>query len=78
MPDDFVTIDWTDEGAIRLIDQTRLPLEEVYVVCATADEVARAIRTMQIRGAPAIGIAAAMGMAMAARTIHAPISSRLA
>ena len=54
MPDDFVTIDWTDDGAIRLIDQTRLPLEEVYVVCATADEVARAIRTMQVRGAPAI------------------------
>jgi methylthioribose-1-phosphate isomerase len=72
MPDDFVTIDWTDDGAIRLIDQTRLPLEEVYVVCASADEVARAIRTMQVRGAPAIGIAAAMGLAMAARTIHAP------
>jgi methylthioribose-1-phosphate isomerase len=72
MPDDFVTIDWTDGGVIRLIDQTRLPLEEVYVVCASADEVARAIRTMQVRGAPAIGIAAAMGLAMAARTIHAP------
>jgi len=72
MPDDFVTIDWTQDGAIRLIDQTRLPLEEVYVVCSSADEVARAIRTMQVRGAPAIGIAAAMGLALAARTIHAP------
>ena len=72
MLDDFVTIDWTRNGAIRLIDQTRLPLEEVYVECETVDEVARAIRTMQIRGAPAIGIAAAMGLAMAARTIQAP------
>ena len=72
MPDDFVTIDWTLSGAIRLIDQTRLPLEEVYVECETVDEVVRAIRTMQVRGAPAIGIAAAMGLAMAARTIQAP------
>jgi methylthioribose-1-phosphate isomerase len=71
MPDDFVTIDWTQDGAIRLIDQTRLPLEEAYVDCRTVDEVARAIRTMQVRGAPAIGIAAAMGLAMAARTIQA-------
>lgn len=71
MPDDFVTIDWTEAGAIRLIDQTRLPLEEAYVVCTSVDEVARAIRTMQVRGAPAIGIAAAMGLAMAARTIQA-------
>lgn len=72
MPDDFETIAWTHDGAVRLIDQTRLPLDEVYVVCTSAEEVARAIRTMQVRGAPAIGIAAAMGLAMAARTIHAP------
>jgi methylthioribose-1-phosphate isomerase len=71
MPDDFVTIDWTRNGAIRLIDQTRLPLEEVYVECGTVDDVARAIRTMQVRGAPAIGIAAAMGLALGARTIQA-------
>jgi methylthioribose-1-phosphate isomerase len=71
MPDDFVTIDWTRNGAIRLIDQTRLPLDEVYVECATVDDVARAIRTMQVRGAPAIGIAAAMGLALGARTIQA-------
>ena len=69
MLDDFVTTDWTQHGAIRLIDQTRLPLEEVYVECGTVEEVARAIRTMQVRGAPAIGIAAAMGLAMGARTI---------
>ncbi len=72
MPDDFVTLDWTHDGAIRLIDQTRLPLEETYVVCSAVEDVARAIRTMQVRGAPAIGIAAAMGLAMAARTIQAP------
>jgi methylthioribose-1-phosphate isomerase len=71
MPDDFVTIDWTQDGAIRLIDQTRLPLEEVYLECKSVDDVARAIRTMQVRGAPAIGIAAAMGLAMAARAIQA-------
>jgi methylthioribose-1-phosphate isomerase len=69
MSDDFVTIDWTQDGAIRLIDQTRLPNDETYVECRTVDDVARAIRTMQVRGAPAIGIAAAMGLAMGARTI---------
>lgn len=71
MPDDFATIEWTRHGTIRLIDQTRLPLEEVYVECGTVDDVARAIRTMQVRGAPAIGIAAAMGLAMGAQTIRA-------
>jgi methylthioribose-1-phosphate isomerase len=71
MPNDFVTIDWTQDGAIRLIDQTRLPLEEVYVECRSVDEVARAIRSMQVRGAPAIGIAAAMGLALGARSIQA-------
>ena len=60
----FTTIDWLD-GKVRLIDQTRLPAEEVYRLCETPEEVADAIRTMQIRGAPAIGIAAAMGMALA-------------
>jgi methylthioribose-1-phosphate isomerase len=71
MLDDFVTIDWAEDGAIRLLDQTRLPLEEVYVVCRTLDEVARAIRTMQVRGAPAIGVAAAMGLAIGSRAIRA-------
>lgn len=71
MTDDFVTIDWTPDGTIRLIDQTRLPLDEVHVECRTVADVARAIRTMQIRGAPAIGIAAAMGLAMGARAIAA-------
>ena len=59
----FKTIEWTDEG-VRMIDQTRLPREEVYVTCRTHAEVAEAIRSMVIRGAPAIGVAAAMGVAL--------------
>ena len=57
------TIQWTDDGVV-MIDQTRLPREEVYVTCRTYAEVAGAIRSMVIRGAPAIGVAAAMGVAL--------------
>jgi methylthioribose-1-phosphate isomerase len=57
------TIQWTDAGVV-MIDQTRLPREERYVTCKTCDEVAEAIRSMVIRGAPAIGVAAAMGIAL--------------
>ena len=57
------TIQWTDEGVV-MIDQTRLPAEETYVTCRNYQEVADAIRTMVIRGAPAIGVAAAMGVAI--------------
>lgn len=57
------TIQWTDDGVV-MIDQTRLPNEEVYVTCRNYHEVADAIRTMIIRGAPAIGVAAAMGVAI--------------
>ncbi len=57
------TLEWTDEG-VRFIDQTRLPTEEVYVLSRTYREVADAIRTMIVRGAPAIGVAAAMGVAL--------------
>jgi methylthioribose-1-phosphate isomerase len=57
------TIQWTDAGVV-MIDQTRLPLEEKYVTCRTYEEVATAIRDMIIRGAPAIGVAAAMGVAL--------------
>ncbi len=60
------TIQWTDEGVV-MIDQTRLPNEEIFVTCRTSDEVAHAIRTMIIRGAPAIGVAAAMGIALGMR-----------
>jgi methylthioribose-1-phosphate isomerase len=59
----FKTIEWTPEG-VRMIDQTKLPGEEVYVTCRNYQEVAEAIRSMVIRGAPAIGVAAAMGVAL--------------
>ncbi len=61
----FHTLEYR-EGALRLIDQRRLPTEETYVDCRTEEEVADAIRTMIVRGAPAIGVAAAYGMAIAA------------
>jgi methylthioribose-1-phosphate isomerase len=67
------TIQWTDDGVV-MIDQTRLPIEETYVTCKTYEEVANAIKTMIIRGAPAIGVAAAMGVAIGvekAANIHA-------
>lgn len=57
------TIQWVD-GAVVMIDQTRLPLEERFVTCRTYREMAKAIRDMIIRGAPAIGVAAAMGVAL--------------
>lgn len=57
------TIQWTSAGVV-MIDQTRLPREESYVTCTTYEEVAAAIRSMVIRGAPAIGVAAAMGVAL--------------
>jgi methylthioribose-1-phosphate isomerase len=57
------TIEWT-AGGVVMIDQTRLPLHEEYVTCRNYEEVATAIRNMIIRGAPAIGVAAAMGVAI--------------
>jgi methylthioribose-1-phosphate isomerase len=57
------TIEWTKAGVV-MIDQTRLPREQVFVTCSTYQEVAEAIRSMVIRGAPAIGVAAAMGVAI--------------
>jgi len=63
----FVTIAWTPSGTVRLLDQTRLPLEEVYVECRDWRGVAEAIRGMRVRGAPAIGVAGGMGMALAAQ-----------
>jgi methylthioribose-1-phosphate isomerase len=57
------TIEWTDAGVV-MIDQTRLPREQVFVTCRSYIEVAVAIRSMVIRGAPAIGVAAAMGVAL--------------
>ncbi len=66
----FQTIEWTSAGTVRLIDQRKLPIEEVYVECRDLADVAHAIRTMQIRGAPAIGVAGAMGLALGAKTIR--------
>jgi methylthioribose-1-phosphate isomerase len=59
-------VEWTGDE-LRLIDQTKLPDEESYVVCRGVDDVVRAIREMVVRGAPAIGVTAAYGTAMAAR-----------
>ena len=59
------TLTWTPEG-VRFLDQTRLPLEEVYVLAATYEEVATVIVTMVVRGAPAIGVSAAYGVALGA------------
>ena len=61
----FRTVERTQEG-VRLLDQRKLPREIVYVTCATVDEVVFAIRAMVVRGAPAIGITAAFGVALAA------------
>ena len=58
---------WTGQ-ALELLDQRQLPAREVWIRCSTAAEVAGAIRTMIVRGAPAIGVSAAFGMAMAARS----------
>jgi methylthioribose-1-phosphate isomerase len=57
------TIQWTDAGVV-MIDQTRLPREQVFVTCTDYQQVAQAIKDMIIRGAPAIGVAAAMGVAI--------------
>src|ERR1700704_313334 len=56
-----------EDDAVVFLAQRRLPLEEVDVRCGTAAEVADAIRTMIVRGAPAIGVAAAMGIALGVR-----------
>jgi methylthioribose-1-phosphate isomerase len=66
------TLEWTDAG-VRFIDQTKLPTEETYVTCKNYEEVADAIRTMIVRGAPAIGVAAAMGVALG--TLQSPAKS---
>jgi methylthioribose-1-phosphate isomerase len=65
----FKTIEWKG-NRVRLLDQRRLPQEVRYLDCRDASSVAQAIRTMAIRGAPAIGVAAAMGIALAAKKIQ--------
>ena len=71
------TIDWQDD-TIVMVDQRKLPAQEVYVRCRSAQEVAKAIRTMIIRGAPAIGVAAAMGIALGVRRSKAKGTTQLA
>lgn len=66
------TIEWTRDGVV-MIDQRRLPLTEEYVTCRSYEEVAAAIRDMVIRGAPAIGVATAMGVALG--VLHAEESN---
>ena len=57
------TVEWTDEG-VRMIDQRLLPTEEKYLTFRSCEEVAEAIKAMVVRGAPAIGVSAAMGLAL--------------
>jgi methylthioribose-1-phosphate isomerase len=71
------TIEWQGD-AVVMIDQRKLPGSEIYVRCQTAQQVARAIKTMVIRGAPAIGVAAAMGLALGLRTSKATGTKQLA
>jgi methylthioribose-1-phosphate isomerase len=70
------TLEWTNQG-VRFIDQTKLPTEEAYVVCKTHEQVAGAIRTMVVRGAPAIGVAAGMGIALAVKNSKAESTADL-
>src|SRR5580765_2683921 len=70
------TIEWTDEG-VKMIDQRKLPTVEEYPVFKTYQEVADAIRVMVVRGAPAIGVAAAMGIALGIRDSRAEDISAL-
>lgn len=60
------TVEWTDEG-VRMIDQRILPTEEKYLMLRSYEEVADAIKQMVVRGAPAIGVSAAMGLALGAK-----------
>jgi methylthioribose-1-phosphate isomerase len=70
------TLEWTDQG-VRFIDQTKLPMEETYITCKTHEQVADAIRTMVVRGAPAIGVAAAMGIALGVKNSKAETAGGL-
>ena len=73
----FRTVERTTEG-VRLIDQRRLPLVETYLELASPEEVAQAIRDMVVRGAPAIGITAAFGLALGAEQIASAHPDRFA
>lgn len=70
------TLEWTEHG-VRFLDQTKLPTEEVYVTSKTHEQVAEVIRNMVVRGAPAIGVAAAMGIALGVKNSKAESSGDL-
>jgi methylthioribose-1-phosphate isomerase len=70
------TLEWTDRG-VRFIDQTKLPTEETYVTCTTHEQVADVIRNMVVRGAPAIGVSAAMGIALGVNNSKAETAADL-
>jgi methylthioribose-1-phosphate isomerase len=71
------TLTWTPEG-VRFIDQTKLPLEESYVLATTSEQVAEAIVTMVVRGAPAIGVSAAYGIALGTMQTKAKTAEQFA
>jgi len=70
-------VDWTD-GSVRFIDQTLLPAEERFVTTNDIEVVAEAIRSLRIRGAPAIGVVAAFGLVLGLRSPHTPERSSIA
>jgi methylthioribose-1-phosphate isomerase len=71
------TLTWTPEG-VRFLDQTKLPLEETYVLATTYEDVANIIVTMVVRGAPAIGVSAAYGVALGALATKAATAQQFA
>jgi len=73
---EFNQIAWTESGTIRILDQTRLPGEEPYRELSQPADMAEAIRTLRVRGAPLIGVAAAMGATLAARRVGGSAARR--
>ncbi len=70
MRDEILTVGWHD-GAVRLIDQTKLPRELLWLDCRQLETLAEAIEVLRVRGAPAIGVAAGYGLALAAQVSQA-------
>jgi len=70
-PESLSPLRWTDRG-LELLEQTRLPAEEVWILCERPEQVADAIRRLAVRGAPAIGVAAAYGLVLGLRDIDDP------
>jgi methylthioribose-1-phosphate isomerase len=77
VPETFSPMRWEGPG-LRLLDQTLLPVDEVWIDCETPEQVADAIRRLAVRGAPAIGVAAAYGLVLGLRTVRDPDPARLA